>query len=170
MGELLIGFGAGNVLVEFGRVDGRQKLALLHLSTNIDVPPAQKTTGSGIEGRLAVWLNLAGERQARGIGGLFERHGVDDGIAAFLGVGFCLELIGVTHSGQHARKNEQRNQQQQRNKDLEKLHALLLDYFFDVYHRVFVDWPVYVRKPFAVGRFVVPEVMRQFGRVDVEQQ
>ena len=86
-------------LIDFRRVDVGQQLALLHAAANVLVPAQQVAVGAGVDRRLDVGLQRAGQHQF--LVGLF-RDGMNHGDG---GNGVLLGLVGqdaaVVHAGEH---------------------------------------------------------------------
>ena len=68
MGVGGVGFGCGEVglglrelLVDFGRFNVGQQLALADVRANIEIPLLQIAVGAGIDGRIGVCLKVAGQ-------------------------------------------------------------------------------------------------------------
>jgi hypothetical protein len=80
-----IGLGLVELVVDVGRVELGQELALLHRRADIGVPALHIAAGAGIDRRLEIRLHIAGQHHLLGLGAFLDRR--DDDARDRLGLG-----------------------------------------------------------------------------------
>ena len=99
-----IGFGLRHLLVEFGRVDDREQVALLHVCTDVEVPVHQIAIGARVDGRVSIGGHVAGQDKlvhGRAGFGRSDGHG-----RRSVGIRSLREHRIAVHPGQHAQGGE----------------------------------------------------------------
>ncbi len=116
-----IGFRRGQVraclkqlLVHFRSADDRQQLPLADVRADVEVPLAQIAVGAGIERRIAVGIDVAGQNDF--LPGLALLRWVRDHVGSGEGIGLVLQLGAGAHPG-HDAGDRHHDGQHQKNHD-----------------------------------------------------
>jgi hypothetical protein len=65
------------LLVDLGRFDLGQKVALVHVRADVEVPLLQVAVGARVDGRIGKRLYVAGKREIVGLRSLHRMHHID---------------------------------------------------------------------------------------------